>query len=214
MAKAQRTGVIRDYDMHSASVRVGYGFIIFFCLIMTVIAVFPIIWVVLAGFKDLKEFMSSTKLLPEVFDFSLFAKTWSQLGIAQNYLNSLISVAGSVVCAIVFNGLLGYGLAILKPKGYGIVKKLVMLSLLLPTTISIVPLFMNIQKLNLGGSFVPLWLSYGANAMYVILFVQFFESLPTSIIEAGRIDGCTQLQTFFYIAVSYTHLTLPTTPYV
>ena len=77
MAKAQRTGVIRDYDMHSASVRVGYGFIIFFCLIMTVIAVFPIIWVVLAGFKDLKEFMSSTKLLPEVFDFSLFAKTCS-----------------------------------------------------------------------------------------------------------------------------------------
>ena len=201
MAKAQRTGVIRDYDMHSASVRVGYGFIIFFCLIMTVIAVFPIIWVVLAGFKDLKEFMSSAKLLPEVFDFSLFAKTWSQLGIAQNYLNSLISVAGSVVCAIVFNGLLGYGLAILKPKGYGIVKKLVMLSLLLPTTISIVPLFMNIQKLNLGGSFVPLWLSYGANAMYVILFVQFFESLPTSIIEAGRIDGCTQLQTFFYIVL-------------
>lgn len=69
MAKAQRTGVIRDYDMHSASVRVGYGFIFFFCLIMTVIAVFPIIWVVLAGFKDLKEFMSSAKLLPEVFDF-------------------------------------------------------------------------------------------------------------------------------------------------
>ena len=188
MAKAQRTGVIRDYDMHSASVRVGYGFIIFFCLIMTVIAVFPIIWVVLAGFKDLKEFMSSAKLLPEVFDFSLFAKTWSQLGIAQNYLNSLISVAGSVVCAIVFNGLLGYGLAILKPKGYGIVKKLVMLSLLLPTTISIVPLFMNIQKLNLGGSFVPLWLSYGANAMYVILFVQFFESL-----YACRTSRCRKL---------------------
>ena len=89
----------------------------------------------------------------------------------------------------------------MKPKGYGIVKKLVMLSLLLPTTISIVPLFMNIQKLNLGGSFVPLWLSYGANAMYVILFVQFFESLPTSIIEAGRIDGCTQLETFFYIVL-------------
>lgn len=64
MAKAQRTGIIRDYDMHSASVRVGYGFIIFFCLIMTVIAVFPIIWVVLAGFKDLKEFMASAKLAP------------------------------------------------------------------------------------------------------------------------------------------------------
>ena len=37
--------------------------------------------------------------------------------------------------------------------------------------------------------------------MYVILFVQFFESLPTSIIEAGRIDGANQLQSFFHIVL-------------
>ena len=201
MEKIQRTGVIRDYDMHSSSVRALYGFVLFLCLIMTVIALFPLIWVCLAGFKDLKEFVSSTSLLPSVFDFSMFTTTWDQLGIAKNYLNSLLSVAGSVVCAIVFNGLLGYGLGILKPKGYGIVKKLVMLSLLLPTTISIVPLFMNIQNLNLGNSFLPLWLSFGANAMYVVLFIQFFESLPSSIIEAARIDGASQLQTFFRIVL-------------
>lgn len=201
MDKIQRTGVIRDYDMHSTSVRFLYGFVLFLCLIMTVIALFPLIWVCLAGFKDLKEFVSSTSLLPSNFDFSMFTTTWDQLGIAKNYLNSLLSVAGSVVCAIVFNGLLGYGLAILKPKGYGIVKKLVMLSLLLPTTISIVPLFMNIQKLNLGNSFLSLWLSFGANAMYVVLFIQFFESLPSSIIEAAKIDGASQLQTFFRIVL-------------
>ena len=201
MDKIQRTGVIRDYDMHSSSVRFLYGFVLFLCLIMTVIALFPLIWVCLAGFKDLKEFVSSTSLLPSSFDFSMFTSTWEQLGIAKNYLNSLLSVAGSVICAIVFNGLLGYGLGILKPKGYGIVKKLVMLSLLLPTTISIVPLFMNIQKLNLGNSFLPLWLSFGANAMYVVLFIQFFESLPASIIEAARIDGASQLQTFFRIVL-------------
>ncbi len=201
MAKAKHTGVIREYDMHSTSVKIGYGFIILLCLLMTVVAIFPLAWVVLAGFKDLKEFMSSTSLIPQTFDFFMFAQTWSQLGIATNYLNSLISVAGSVVCAIVFNGLLGYGIGILRPKGYSVIKKLVMLSLLLPTTISIVPLFMNIQKLNLGNSFVPLWLSYGANAMYVVLFIQFFESLPRSIIEAARIDGCSQLETFFYIVL-------------
>ncbi len=201
MKKHQRTGVIRDYDMHSASVKVLYGFVHFLCIIMTVIALFPLIWVCLAGFKDLKEFVSSTSLLPSTFDFNMFTGTWDQLNIAKNYLNSLLSVIGSVVCAIVFNGLLGYGLGILKPKGYGIVKKLVMLSLLVPTTISIVPLFMNIQKLNLGNSFLPLWLSFGANAMYVVLFVQFFESLPASIIEAARIDGASQLQTFFRIVL-------------
>lgn len=201
MKNAQRTGVIRDYDMHSPSVRIGYGVILFLCVLMVILAVFPLLWVVLAGFKDLKEFVSSTSIFPRSFSPEPFATTWSQLGIAKNYLNSLIFVVGSVVCALIFNGLLGYGLGILKPKGHKIVKRLVMLSLLMPTTISIVPLFMNIQNLGLGNSFVPLWLSYGANAMYVILFVQFFESLPRSIVEASRIDGCSQLQTFFHIVL-------------
>ena len=193
--KNERTGVIREYDMHSASVRALYGVILFFCGVMVVLAVFPLLWVVLAGFKDLKEFVSSTSIVPQSFSLQPFATTWNQLGIAKNYLNSLIFVVGSVICALIFNGLLGYGIGILKPKGHKAVKRLVMLSLLMPTTISIVPLFMNIQNLGLGNSFLPLWLSYGANAMYVILFVQFFESLPLSIIEASRIDGCSQLQT-------------------
>lgn len=201
MKSVQRTGVIREYDMHSASVKVGYGFILLCCVLMVALAVFPLIWVVLAGFKDLKEFVSSTSLLPASFSAEPFVTTWNQLGIAQNYLNSLIFVAGSVVCALIFNGLLGYGIGILKPKGHLAVKRLVMFSLLMPTTISIVPLFMNIQNLRLGNSFLPLWLSYGANAMYVILFVQFFESLPASIIEASRIDGCSQLQIFFRIVL-------------
>ena len=201
MKSVQRTGVIREYDMHSASVKAGYGFILLCCALMVVLAVFPLIWVVLAGFKDLKEFMSSTSLLPESFSAEPFITTWNQLGISQNYLNSLIFVVGSVICALIFNGLLGYGIGILKPKGHLAVKRLVMISLLMPTTISIVPLFMNIQNLHLGNSFLPLWLSYGANAMYVILFVQFFESLPGSIIEASRIDGCSQLQIFFRIVL-------------
>ena len=201
MAKNQRTGVIRDYDMHSPSVRVGYVFILLACVLTVVLAVFPLVWVTLAGFKDLKEFVSSTSIVPRSFSPEPFVTTWSQLGIAKNYLNSLISVVGSVVCALIFNGLLGYGIGILKPKGHGVVKRLVLLSLLMPPTISIVPLFMNIQKLHLGNSFLPLWLSYGANAMYVILFVQFFETLPSSIIEASRIDGCSQLQTFFRIVL-------------
>ena len=201
MKKVRHTGVIREYDLHSASVRAGYWFILAACVLMVVLAVFPLVWVTLAGFKDLKEFVSSTSIIPRSFSPEPFAATWSQLGIARNYLNSLISVTGSVVCALVFNGLLGYGIGILKPRGHGAVKKLVMLSLLMPPTISIVPLFMNIQKLRMGNSFLPLWLSYGANAMYVILFVQFFETLPSSIIEASRIDGCSQLQTFFRIVL-------------
>ena len=101
MKKVQYTGVIREYDMHSTSVKIGYGVIHFLCLLMTVVAIFPLVWVILAGFKDLKEFMSSTSLLPQSFDPGPFLLTWDQLGIARNYLNSLISVVGSVVYSLV-----------------------------------------------------------------------------------------------------------------
>ena len=201
MKKKQHTGVIREYDLHSAPVKLGYAGILLLCALVVVVAVFPLLWVTLAGFKVLKEFLSSTSILPASLSPKPFVNTWKQLAISRNYLNSLFSVAGSVLSALVFNGLLGYGIGILKPKGYGAVKKLIMLSLLMPPTISIVPLFMNIQNIHLGNSFLPLWLSFGANAMYVILFVQFFESLPASIIEASRIDGASRLQAFFRIVL-------------
>ena len=63
MKKIRHTGVIREYDMHSPAVKVGYGFILFLCGLMVVVAVFPLLWVMLAGFKDLKEFMSSTSIM-------------------------------------------------------------------------------------------------------------------------------------------------------
>lgn len=196
-----RTGVIRDFDSKSMSVRVGLVFVYVFCVLIVIISVFPIVWAFMAGFKNLNEFVSSTSITPQSLDFGQYAHTWSQLKVYQNYLNSLFHVTGSVVCALVFNGLLAYGLAILKPKGYKIVNSLVMFSLLMPATVSLVPLFVNIQRMGIGGFFTPLWLGAGASAFYVVLFRQFFESFPGSIIEASKIDGCSSLQTFYKIVL-------------
>jgi len=201
MGKQVRTGVIRDYDVKSPGVKVGIGFIYLICIVVVVVSLFPIVWVSFAGFKDLQEYMSSTSIVPFAFNFERYTRTWTQLNIVRNYLNSFYAILGCVACALIFNGLLAYGLAILKPRGYKIVNSLVMFSLLIPATISIVPLFMNIQNLGMGGFFTPLWLAAGANAVFVVLFRQFFESLPSSIIEASRIDGCSQLQTFFKIVM-------------
>jgi multiple sugar transport system permease protein len=72
---------------------------------------------------------------------------------------------------------------------------------MVPATTSLVPLFININKLGLSGTFYPLWFSLGANAFYVVLFKQFFDTLPKSIIEAARLDGCNNLQLFMKIVM-------------
>ncbi len=194
-------GIIRDFDLKHFHVRILYWLVFIVGIIIVIVSIAPVLWVFLSGFKDLREFTRDTNIMPRRFNFANYAETWSDLRFLRYYRNSLISVAGSVFCAVFFNGLLGYVLSKVKPAGSNIVYALVMWGLLIPATTSIVPLFMNITRLHLSGSFIPLWLSIGANAFYVILFKNFFDTLPQSLIEAAKIDGCTDFTIFRRIAV-------------
>jgi multiple sugar transport system permease protein len=194
-------GIIRTLDLKQNSIRVLYGFILAAAIVVSFIGIAPLIWVALSGFKDIREFSRETTILPRSFDINVYIKTWNQLHFAGYYLNSFISVAGSVVSAVFFNGLLGYALSKIRPAGSKIVMMMIMWCLLIPNATSVVPLFINISKLGLTGSFVPLWLAIGANAFYVVLFKNFFDELPQSLIEAAKIDGAANFTIFTRIAV-------------
>jgi multiple sugar transport system permease protein len=192
-------GTIRYYDLHSMRHKILCILIFAICIGFLVIAVFPAIWVFLASFKENAEFRKAATILPAKFNFGNYTETWKDLKFVKYYINSFIVVIGSIASSVLFNGLLAYGLAILKPKGHKIVFTLVMWGLLIPTTTSVVALFVNINRIGLNGSFIPLWLAIGANAFYVVLFKQFFEGLPKELIEAAKLDGCGILQTFLRI---------------
>jgi multiple sugar transport system permease protein len=199
--KEKENGIITQSDLKKPSVKLLYYIIFTICLMITIFSIAPPIWVFLSSFKDIKEFTLEPTLIPKSFDFSKFSKTWNDLKFYKYYLNSFYAVAGSVICAIIFNGLLAYAISIIKPKGSRLVYSLVLGSLMIPATTSVVPLFININKIGLNGTFYPLWLSIGANAFYVVLYKQFFDTLPQSVIEAARIDGCNNLNIFTKIVM-------------
>jgi multiple sugar transport system permease protein len=194
-------GTIRFYDLHSIRNKILCIAIFSICIVVMIIALFPPLWVFLASFRTLKDSNNVPAIFPEKLDFQLFAKTWNDLKFLRYYLNSFYVLIGCVICAIVFNGLLAYGLSIIKPKGHKIVFGLVLWSMLIPATTSMVALFVNITHMGLSQSFIPLWLQIGANAFFVILFKQFFENLPKELIEAAKLDGCGYLQTFSKIVL-------------
>lgn len=197
----KKDGVIRGYDMHSTSVKILAVVIMVVCFLIVIACLFPVVWVFLASFKDIKEFNTQVSILPSSLDFSKLKKTWDQLKFMKFYRNSLYSVLGSVAAAVIFNGLLAYALAILKPKGYKIVTTIVMWSLLIPATTNIIAVFKNINALGLNKTFWPLWLAFGANSFYIVLFKEFFEGLPGELMEAARLDGCGILKVFTKIVL-------------
>lgn len=194
-------GVIRFYDLKSGPTRIWAVLIFIACIAMAIVALYPVFWLVCSSLKDLKEFMTTTQVIPKNADWEGWVDTWNSFGFTKYYINSGIAVAGGVVCAVFFNGLMAYVLAILKPRGYKIVFALVMWCLLIPPTTSFVALFVNIKNIGLTKSFVPLWLSMGANAYWVVLFKNFFEGLPKDYIDAARLDGCGSLQIFTRIVL-------------
>ena len=109
--------------------------------------------------------------------------------------------SGCAVCAIVFNGLLAYGVSILRPRGAKIIHGLIMGSYMIPTILSIVPLFKMISDIGLVNTYIPLWFSFGANAYYFILFKNFFDKIPAELVEAMRVDGAGDLMIFFRLAL-------------
>lgn len=197
----KKDGVIRGFDVHSTKVKILCIIIMIFCLSFVVVSVFPILWVFLASFKDIKEFTREVSIIPKSFDLSKLQESWNALKFQKYYINSFISVGGSVICAVIFNGLLAYGFAVLRPKGYKIAYGLVMWSLLIPATTSIVAVFRNINLVGLNGTFVPLWLAFGANAFYVVIFKEFFQEIPKEILEAAKLDGAGVLKVFSTIMI-------------
>lgn len=202
---AQAMGIISKFDMQNPSVKVLYGLIWFFLILAVLLCFVPPLWCMTSALKDSREFFSvPATLIPRSFHPEKLWETWEMLNFGQAYLNTVIVLCGSLVMSLVCNGMMGYVLSRLRPRGYKLVLSLVLWTLMLPQSVSQVPLFKNFLSLpilgiNITESYLPMWLLAGANAFYVLIFKSFFDGIPQSLIEAARLDGCTNLGIFFRV---------------
>lgn len=202
---AQAAGIISKFDMQNPSVKVLYGVIWFFMILAVLVCFLPPLWCMTSALKDSREFFSvPATLIPRSFHPEKLWETWEMLNFGQAYINTVIVLCGSLVMSLVCNGMMGYVLSRLRPRGYKLVLSLVLWTLMLPQSVSQVPLFKNFLSLpilgiNITESYLPMWLLAGANAFYVLIFKSFFDSIPQSLIEAARLDGCTNLGIFFRV---------------
>lgn len=202
---AQAMGIISKFDMKNPSVKVLYGVIWFFMILAVLLCFLPPLWCMTSALKDSREFFSvPATLIPRSFHPEKLWETWEMLNFGQAYINTVIVLCGSLVMSLVCNGMMGYVLSRLRPRGYKLVLSLVLWTLMLPQSVSQVPLFKNFLSLpilgiNITESYLPMWLLAGANAFYVLIFKSFFDSIPQSLIEAARLDGCTNLGIFFRV---------------
>ncbi len=197
------TGLLNFQDYKKPRFRILYAFFVFILVIALLTAIIPIAWLVITSFKSVTEINSTVyHLFPEVFDISKVVRVWQKVNFSRYFLNSIIVGLGAVVSAVLFNGLLAYVVAIVKPKGYKIINGLIMTSYMIPAITGIIPIFKWLSELNLTDNYLPLMLMYGANAFYYVNFKNYFSSIPNPLFEAAKIDGLSDGKIFFKVVLT------------
>lgn len=200
-------GILTNSDMKQPKYKILYWSMFLIMIIYCLVSVLPVLWVLLSGFKDVKEMYAvPATLLPKKIELSKLGKVWNELKFYKYYGNTFIMAIGSVITKIVVSGLAGYVLSRLKPKGTKIMLAVIFWIMLLPGTMSTVPLYMEFKSMPLIGinlleTYWPVWLMSAADAFSIILFKNFFDGISSSLIEAAWIDGAGNMKIFFKIII-------------
>lgn len=194
-------GLINFSDLKKVRFKLLYWMMFTLLLALSLVCIVPIIWVVISAVKPTAEmYRTPPTIIPENMDFGVLKSAWEKVQFGKYFLNSGILIVGAWACDVFFNGICGYVLSRLKPKGTKFLMTLIFWTLLI-SGISMVPLYETFVSLGAVGQFWPLWLQSGCIAFNVMLFRNFFNSIPMSYIEAARIDGLSELKIFFKIII-------------
>jgi len=100
------------------------------------------------------------------------------------------------------SALAAYGFAFGRFPGRGLLFGLTLATMMVPFPATMVPLFQLYRDLGWIGTFKPLWVHcwFGA-AFNIFLLRQFFLGLPKDLLDAARIDGCSELEIFWHVVV-------------
>jgi multiple sugar transport system permease protein len=162
----------------------------------------PFVWMLLSSFKSQTELVRVPPTwLPETWTIDNYDRLFTKLDFPRYFFNSVV-IAGAVVLAnIVFCSMVGYALAKLRFAGKNLIMLLVLATLMVPGTVTMVPLFVLMSKLNLVNSYWAVILPFAVGPFGVFLMRQFMMAIPNDLLEAARVDGAREFHIFWKVVV-------------
>lgn len=172
-----------------------------FMALCVLVALFPIVWVVLSSFKTNREILSNGLQLPSTFSFSGYKQALEMAPILKFFVNSLIVSFASTALNVFILAMAGYVFAKKKFRFKDLIFGILSLSMVIPSTALMSPVYTVITKLHLYDTKMALILVYTALNMPISLMIlrSAFAAIPTELEEAAYIDGAGFFRTFWQV---------------
>ncbi|GID32980.1 carbohydrate ABC transporter permease [Paractinoplanes brasiliensis] len=172
-------------------------------LVLCVPFVFPTWWMITSSFKPNAEIFSPS-LLPSSWSLEPWRQVFDMQPFAQQYWNSAYIAVVVTIGTLVVSSMAGYAFARIRFRGQNALFLVVLVGLLIPSEVTIVPLFRIFNSLGLVDTHWPLILvpMLGPpSVLATFIMRQFFITLPGELEEAARMDGLGRPAIFRRIAL-------------
>jgi multiple sugar transport system permease protein len=167
-----------------------------------VLTIVPFLWMLLGSFKTQRDLLqASPTLLPENPTTANYERLWSRLDLPRFFWNSTFIAVMITLGNLLFCSMVGYALAKLRFAGRNLLFLLVLGTLLVPSSVLLVPLFVLMARLELVDSPWAVILPAAAGPLGVFLMRQFMLGIPNDLIEAARVDGAREFTIFRKVAL-------------
>jgi multiple sugar transport system permease protein len=174
-------------------------------IVATIPFVYPVLWMVFSSFKPASEiFAVPPTIFPENWTTAAWPLVFTENPFLRQYANSIYIAVVVTVLTIVVAALAGYAFARITFPLAGPMFLLLLSGMMLPTEVTVIPIFQWANSLGLIDTHWPLILLpvFGSGGIVAtFIFRQFFLSLPVELEEAARIDGLGRIQIFWRIAL-------------
>ncbi|WAA09277.1 carbohydrate ABC transporter permease [Fervidibacillus albus] len=181
-------------------------FLYLFLTVVSFISIFPFLWMVISMTNKSVE-ITKGRLLPGNYLIENLKNLFASYDIATALWNSFIVAFVTTILAILVASLAGYGFEIHRSRGKNIVFNILLLSLMIPFASIMIPLYRMFGKITpyapaIGiDTLAAVILPSITTAFLIFFFRQNTKMFSKELIEAGRIDGLSELGIFFRIFI-------------
>ncbi|NCC12547.1 MAG: carbohydrate ABC transporter permease [Spirochaetia bacterium] len=190
-------------DTKSVRSRVGlvltYAVMIFF----TVMAIYPLLWLIMNSFKTTTEFQLNKLGLPQDWVTINYKDSWVRGKFPNLILNSVIYTGITTVATLCFSFMAGFAFAKIPNKATKYLHGSFVIGLLLTLQSIMVPLFLIINWVGLYNTRLGVLIPYIGIAMPMGIYLgtEYIKAIPDALVESARIDGATYLRIFASLIV-------------
>jgi len=158
--------------------------------------IFPLIWLIRSSLMTSREmFTLPPRLLPAVPQWNNYLDLFQVVPFGRYFLNTLFIVILNVVGAVISNSFIGYAFARIRFRGRTIMYGICMATIMLPQTVTMIPLFIEWKLFHGINTYAPLTvLAFFGNGFYIFMLHQFFKTIPIEFDEAAFVDGVNHFQ--------------------